>query len=183
MRMVNVLGRIAAGPKRRRSRWAFTLIEVMVVVAVMGIIMAAGAPSLYRALRREGFRKTLNEVREVCEAARARAITKGEIAKVVFHPHDGTCEVEPRSGSTGGLAQSANFRNAKLDMLEINMTPCEDAKDVAVEFYSNGTCQEMILILTSDKGEQRGVSLEHATGAASILNEKDLQDLRNGRKR
>ena len=181
---MNALGKIAARPKRRTSRRAFTLLEIMVVVAVMGIIMAAGAPSLYRALQREGFRKTLNDIREVCESARARAIMKGGIATVKFHPHEGYCEVEGGGGgSTGGLAQSAKFGNVRLDMLEVEMTPCQDLKEVSVEFYSNGTCQEMMMILSSDKREQRGISLEHGTGVATILNEKELQDLRNGKRR
>ena len=122
MKTTNFLGKTVICPKWRTSRRAFTLLEVMVVVAVMGIIMAAGAPSLYRALHREGFRKTLNEIREVCESARARAIQKGEIAKVVFLPHDGSCKVEGQSGSMGGLAQSASFGNARLDMLDIDLT-------------------------------------------------------------
>ena len=37
---------------------AFTLIEIMVVVAIMGIILAAGIPSLYGMLHKEGLRKT-----------------------------------------------------------------------------------------------------------------------------
>ena len=175
MKTADAPGKTPAGSGRRTSRRAFTLIEVMVVVAVMGLILAAGAPTLYRALHREGFRKTLNEIREVCEAARARAIMKGQITRVKFHPHDGYCEVEGGGGSTGGLAQSAKFGNVRVDMLDINLLECKDLKEPSVRFYSNGTCDEMTLILSSDKGEQRGISLENTTGVASILNEKNFR--------
>jgi prepilin-type N-terminal cleavage/methylation domain-containing protein len=44
-----------------KRRLAFTLIEIMVVVAIIGIVMAAGAPTLHKALNKEGFRKTVSD--------------------------------------------------------------------------------------------------------------------------
>jgi prepilin-type N-terminal cleavage/methylation domain-containing protein len=170
------------GIKDGKRRGAFTLLEIMVVVGVMAIILAAGVPTLWKVLKKEGFRKTMNDVREVCEAARAQAIMKGQVTRVKFHPHDGTCEVEGASGPSGGLARSANFGNATLDMLDINLTECKDFTSPTVRFYSNGTCDEMTLILTSDRGQQLGITLDNATAVASIMNERDLQNLRNGRR-
>lgn len=42
----------------RLSR-AFTLIEIMVVVAIMGLILATGIPSIYRIWNREGMRQAV----------------------------------------------------------------------------------------------------------------------------
>src|SRR5262245_4261816 len=75
------------------GRRAFTLIEIMIVVGIIGIVMAAGVPTLYRMLKKDGFRQTVNDVVEVCAAARARAIMEGVETEVWFHPKDGTCEV------------------------------------------------------------------------------------------
>jgi prepilin-type N-terminal cleavage/methylation domain-containing protein len=182
MKTAGASGEIPARPVRRTLRRGFTLMEIMVVVAVMGIVMAAGAPTLYKVLHREGFRKTMNDIREVCEAARAQAIMRGEITRVRFHPHEGYCAVEGGSGSTGGLARTAKFGTARLDMLDINLTESKGFPDPSVRFYSNGTCDEMTLILSSDKGEQRGISLEITTSVASILNEQELQNLRNAKR-
>jgi prepilin-type N-terminal cleavage/methylation domain-containing protein len=183
MKTSGAKGKTPAVARRRRLRRAFTLLEIMVVVAVMGIILAAGAPTLFRVLHREGFRKTVNEVREVCEAARAQAIIKGQLTKVIFHPHEGYCEVEGASGSSAGLARKASFGTARIDMLDINLSESKDSASPGVQFFSNGSSDEMTLILSSDKGEQLGVTLDITTGVASILNESDLQKLRNGTKR
>ena len=171
------------GIKERKRRGAFTLLEIMVVVGVMAIILAAGVPTLWKVLKREGFRKTMNDIREVCEAARAQAIMKGQVTRVKFHPQDGYCEVDGAGGGTsGGLVHSAKFGTARLDMLDINLTESKDFTAPTVRFYSNGTCDEMTLIMTSDRGEQLGVTLDNATAVASVMNERDLQNLRNGRR-
>src|SRR4029453_18387464 len=56
---------------------AFTLIEIMIVVAIMGIILATGSPSIYRIWKKEGMRQAVSDVVEVCSNARARAIFSG----------------------------------------------------------------------------------------------------------
>jgi prepilin-type N-terminal cleavage/methylation domain-containing protein len=162
---------------------AFTLIELMLVVAIIGLVMTASVPSLYRLWHKEGFRKTLSDIVEVCGAARARAILMGVTAEVVFHPRDGKCELvgEAAPGS-GILAHTATIeKDTIIDMLDVNLRECKDLDEVKVRFFPNGTCDEMILILRSDKGEQRGVVLEITTSLATLLNETDLQNLRKGR--
>ncbi len=66
-------------------------------------------------------------------------------------------------------------------MLDVNLSEYKDQETARVRFYPNGTCDEMTLILRSDKGEQRGIVLEITTGLATVLNDNDLQNLRNGR--
>jgi prepilin-type N-terminal cleavage/methylation domain-containing protein len=156
---------VATGEFRR----AFTLIEVLVVAAVIGMIMAAGAPTLYRALKKEGFRKTVSDIVEVCQAARAQAIMRGEPTAVQFLPHEGLCQIIGGNGSTrGGLAQSARIENARIEMLDVNLVEYKDAEVVRVNFYPNGTCDEMTLILVSDRNEWRKISLEVTTSIVSV---------------
>lgn len=170
----------------RLSRRAFTLIEVMVVVAIMGIILAVGAPSLYRLFHKEGFRKTLSDLTEVCSAARARAIMRGVTTEVVFHPVEKRCEVSGgEGGHTGGLAHSAQIGDdVDLQMLDVNQREYKDAEVARVRFFPNGTSDEMTLILQRADGkqyEQWGIVLEITTGLATVLNETQLQELRNGK--
>jgi prepilin-type N-terminal cleavage/methylation domain-containing protein len=152
---------------RTRTR-AFTLIEIMIVVALIGMIMAAGVPTLYKALSREGFRKTVGDIVDVCSTARARAILRGQTTEVIFHPMEGTCEVSGGKVS-GTLAHSASIGDtARIEMLDVNLTEYKDAEMARVRFYPNGTSDEMTLILVSDRNEWRKISLEITTGMASV---------------
>lgn len=159
-----------------RRRAGFTLMEIMIVVGIMGMIMAMGAPTLYRMLHREGFSKTVSDVLEVCNAARAQAILQGGITEVVFHPQERRCEVG--GGAGAGMAQSgAPARSARavhfgdevsIEMLDVNLLEYRDAAVARVRFFPNGTSDEMTLILRSDRNEWRKISLEISTGLASV---------------
>lgn len=147
---------------------AFTLLEIMIVVAIMGIIMAAGAPTLIKVLRKEGFRKSVSDILDVCNSARARAILHGVTAAVVFHPQQRTCEVEG-GGVGAGLAHTATIDgSARMEMLDVNLREYKDADVVRVRFFPNGTSDEMTLVLLSDKNEWRKITVENTTGLASI---------------
>src|ERR1043166_6167284 len=91
----------SVGEKRRSSFMAaFTLIEIMVVVAIMGIVMTIAIPTVYQQLHPESMRKAVSDVMEACATARARAILDGAPMDLVIHPADKRFEV---SASGGGV--------------------------------------------------------------------------------
>lgn len=153
---------------------AFTLIEIMVVVAIMAIILAAGVPSLYSFFHKEGIRKSMNDILETCQSTRAKAITTGSPAELVIHPKDGTFEVGGGSdGGHGAWAHSAKVEGGRIEALKINngKEDCSQFETVTVRFFPNGTSEEMILILMSTQGEMRGITLELTTGMAIPLSD------------
>jgi prepilin-type N-terminal cleavage/methylation domain-containing protein len=170
-------------------RRGFTLIEIMVVVGIMLLILSMSVPSLYRLLHREGFSKTVADMVDLCSTARAHAILQGVTTEIVFHPQDRRCELgagvtrgTTQSGAPGSSSVAVSFGDdVAIDMLDVNLFEYKDAAVARVRFFPDGTSEEMTLILRSDRNEQRGISLEITTGLASVLNEDDLQKLRNGR--
>ena len=184
----------------RVTRHAFTLIEIMVVVAIMGLILATGIPSIYHIWKKEGMRQAVSDVVEVCSNARARAIFSGSQVEVVFHPLERRFEIGGASGSTAppregevenlekpppppGSGQTGQLpEDIIIEMLDVNLSEYRESEFVRVRFFPNGTSDEMTLILRSSKNEQRGITLEITTGLASVLYETDLQDLRSGRR-
>jgi len=162
---------------------AFTLIEIMVVVAIMGLILAAGIPSIYRIWKKEGMRQTVSDVVEVCSNARAQAILRGFPTEVVFHPLERRFEIGGGSSVAAspeveyvekpppppGSGQAGRFSDdVGIEMLDVNLSEYRESEFVRVRFFPNGTSDEMTLILRSSKNEWRKISLEVTTGLASV---------------
>src|SRR5437879_1439252 len=78
---------------------AFTLIEIMIVVAIIGLIAAMGVPSIVKALQKEGMRKAVSDVQDVCFSAREKAILNNQKVAVVFYPREKRFGVEGASGN------------------------------------------------------------------------------------
>jgi len=174
-------GRLPAYATNRFAR-AFTLIEIMVVVAIMGIILAAGIPSLYGFFHKEGIRKTMSDIADTCRSVRAKAIMSGEPAELIIHPRAGTMEVGGGGdgGGYGSWAHSAKIQGAKLAALRINNNDSDlsDYEEVRVKFYPDGKCEEMTMILDADKGGSCGVSLEITTSLPVLLTDADITEWR-----
>lgn len=163
---------------------AFTLIELMVVICIMGIIMAIGIPFAYHTMHKESLTKAVSDVVEVCSHARARAILQGQMTEVVIHPKEGRLEVSGGSGSStaedgaaanvtaslpNGSGLSAQIpNNLTIDMCDVNLTEYKDSEMARVRFYPNGTCDEFTLILHSENNQFRKISLELTTGLADV---------------
>jgi len=177
---------------------AFTLIEIMIVVCLMGIIMTMSVPIVYKVWHRQPMAQAIRDVTEVCSTARRLAILTGRETQVIFHPREGRLEVAggaasppknatpadmppaaaPAASSASGMVAQLSGR-VSIQALGINLLDYTDAEIARIHFYPNGTCDEMLMILHSTENEQRGISTEVTTGLASVLNETDLQALRN----
>jgi prepilin-type N-terminal cleavage/methylation domain-containing protein len=167
--------------RMRAERSAFTLIEIMVVVAIMGIILAAGIPSLYGFFHKGGIRKTMSDIQETIQSTRSKAIMSGTFADLVIHPREGRLEVagDAAPGGYGSWAHSAKIEGAKLYALRINNSheDLSEAEEVRVRFYPDGKCEEMTLLLMTDKNEMRGIMLEITTSLPMVLTEADIRAL------
>jgi prepilin-type N-terminal cleavage/methylation domain-containing protein len=172
-----------------RLERAFTLLEIMMVVAIIGLVMTMGVPAILRAMHQEPLRKAVNDVMTICSHARAQAILHGLTTSVVFHPRSGEVALasiattnspddfipsdppangEKTSTSDVSALNSAQFADSiTIDMLDINLLEHKDADEARVRFFPNGTSDEMTLILHSDD-QYRKISLEVTTGLTSL---------------
>jgi prepilin-type N-terminal cleavage/methylation domain-containing protein len=173
-------------------RSAFTLVEIMIVVAILGIVLGMGIPSMFRAMKREGMRAAMNDVLEACQKARAAAILSGSLVELQILPQTGEFKVV--AGSTA--PPSANVLDAlpaelartapappaptipsfsiqlpsdvSIELLDVNFVELKDAEDVRVKFRPNGTSDEMTVVLRSRREEWRKISLEVTTALAEM---------------
>jgi Tfp pilus assembly protein FimT len=165
--------------------------EIMIVIAIMGIILAMGIPSFVHFSRKEGMRKASSDMMDACRNARAISILSGQPMDLVLHPKDGTFEVSaPVTPGPGADAAPANFgtpqmnqartdlpaafratlpQNVGIELLAVNFIFLEDAKEARVRFYPNGMSDEFTIMLRSDQGEMRKITLEPVTALADLV--------------
>ena len=150
-------------------RHGFTLMEIMVVVAIMGLIMAMGVPSILAALKKDGMRKAVSDLTEVCFQARGQAIMQNRIVSVVFHPGERRFETDgggpgtsPNKATSGVLPDGVDFA-----MLDINLMDFGASDWCRARFYPDGTSDETVVVLMG-RGESEKITLDYATGTPIV---------------
>jgi prepilin-type N-terminal cleavage/methylation domain-containing protein len=90
----------------RDNRSAFTLIELMMVVAIMGICLAFGIPAISNMVHRAPLTQAVVDVTEACRKARAIAILRDQPMEMLIYS-DGRIQVS--------AAQTAAVADANAD--------------------------------------------------------------------
>jgi type II secretion system protein H len=160
--------------KKKYRPMAFTLIEIMIVVAIIGLIASMGVPSILQTFRKEGMRKAVSDIMDLCGDARTQAIISGQPAQIDFYPADRRMEL---AGTASGEESPATpVKSAKpvtlpadvdIAMLDIDMIDCGGQQKASVKFNPNGTSDELTLVLHSGDEWQK-ITLEYCTALASV---------------
>jgi len=154
-------------PVSRRVR-GFTLMEVMIVVAIIGLLAAMGLPSIITAMQKTGMRKALSDLTDVCRTARSNAIIHNRTEAVIFHPLTRSFAAEGGAAAHSGLVSSSTLPDGvNFAMLDINQQDYGASDPARVFFYPDGTSDEMTIVLM-DSTDRRKITLEFATGTPVI---------------
>lgn len=149
--------------------------ELMVVVAIIGLVAAMSVPAILTMRHEAPMRKAINDIMEMCSRARAGAVLKDTTAAIVFHPLARTADLvsgDDNSALSTRLGKpsvtSVKFDpSVDVEGLGINLRDWTEAESAPVKFYANGTSDEMTLILACH-GEREMISLELTTGLADV---------------
>lgn len=180
----------------RSNRRGFTLLEILVVLALIAVIMAVALPPVFKALKKPPIIQAMNSLEEGCRRARMLAIMSGKPAEL--HIQEGSLKVQAvtdirpsEAGSAGGSsaptgtpaeapiegevvtapevpAFSATLpEDVAFKQLVINRRDMMDDSEARVRFYPNGTCDAFTATLLSTANEERTMTLEISTGRES----------------
>lgn len=174
---MNAIAARTAASRRRGGRRAFTLIEIMLVVAIVGMVAALAFVAVAKGFHRNALQQATEDIREACRIARDQAIVHCTTMEFRFYPSDGRIEVgtapvdvSPDSGITDappldraqspeqaeaaakastpkGFSGHVDLQTLDLKMLDVNFQEQKDSDMARVKFYANGTCDECTIIL------------------------------------
>lgn len=145
---------------RTTPRRGFTLVEIMIVVAILGLVLTTGIPPMAKAIQRRGMNKAIVDVYKACEEARQAAVISQTRSDMVIHPQDGTVQGGGYTGQIPG--------DVRILLLGVNFIEFQDMDEARVGFYPNGTSDEFSLTLQGENGEVREIYLDIVTGAAQV---------------
>ena len=170
---------------------AFTLIELMIVMAIMAVVMTLSIPTFYRSLEKDTIRRATQRVLDLCAEARAQAIVSGQPCDLLIRPAERTLvpqlareagkseeelmleqaekivndKVGAGGGAKGGESKNALPEDIAIMFIGVNFVPdLQTLEEISVRFYPNGTSDEFTLLIRSNRDEWRKFTADVTTG-------------------
>ena len=139
----------------------FTLVEIIIVIAIMAIMMGISVPSLVDWRKNANFRKTANEITSLLREARSMAISKGLQHQVVLNP-------------TSKCYQLQAFNIATNSFDAASQTSCAPA-DVSIRSNSAGTSTAALTVIFKSNGTATITGPDGSTSGNASVNNASTQ--------
>lgn len=118
---------------------AFTLVELIVVMAVLAVVLALSAPSLARSMRQRNLEAEAARFLAATEYARQEAISQGVPMVIWVEEKERRFGIEPRAGFTGEASRSRSFTLHPDVELQLEKVAARTARTEPIEFAPDGS--------------------------------------------
>ena len=166
---------------------AFTLVEIMVVVAVMGLLIGISIPAFRNIVKKAPLEQGISDVESLCRQARAEAIVKQQAMDVLFNDAEEIVALttaarvitapDPFTGLMIKTTEETHLIDQvalEVDLQIIEPEPDEfTADEIRIRFYPNGTSETLELRVVGDAEAYR-LTLDPVTGRTAVINEEEL---------
>ena len=123
-----------------RSARAFTLIELIIVMALMVTILGLSAPSLSRSLKGRAVKQEATRLLATIEYAREESISQGVPMAVWIDAQNGRFGTQPQNGYEGNpLRQKELSLDPTIHFVLDGAEPTQNGRIIATEFDPDGT--------------------------------------------
>jgi type II secretion system protein H len=124
---------------KHRAAFAFTLVELVVVMALLAIVLALSAPSLGRSMRERSLADEATRFLAATEYARDEAVSQGVPTIVWLDPNGRSFGVESKAGFEGNETRAKEFAVHPDITFNCDATRKTNGVIVAMEFSPDGT--------------------------------------------
>jgi prepilin-type N-terminal cleavage/methylation domain-containing protein len=162
---------VARHPRPQRSRarrTAFTIVEMLIVLLVMGILAATATPSFFRSLRHHQLESAARRVKLDVEQARHAARLKSESQSITFTGPTGYTLSSGVAGmNSAAETYAVDLAKAPYDLESITLNL---GGPTAISFDGYGTASVGGTIVLAAGDETRTITLDNSNGDVTISN-------------
>ena len=124
--------------KTARAAPAFTLVELIVVMALLAVVLALSAPSLSRSMRQRNLEAEAARFLAATEYSRNEAVSQGVPMVLWIDAKTRSFGIEAKSGFTGDTARDREFTLHPDVEIEVEKAIGRNAKVQPIEFAPDG---------------------------------------------
>ena len=167
-------------------RRAFTLVELMVVVAIMGVLLGISIPAFTSLSKKAPLERAISDVEAACRNARSKAILDKRVMEIYLNDTEDIVSLGTATRGIMALDMETGLETKQAEMgeqiesfqleadLEI-IAPRDDEStgELVLRFYPNGTAESVELRVFDSEGSYILV-VDPVTGRTTVVNEEEL---------
>jgi type II secretion system protein H len=139
---------------RHRAQFGFTLLELILVMAILAIVLALAAPKLQGWREGGKLRNSADDFISATKYARSQSVSSGYVCSVTIDKQNGTYVVQQQSGQN--YTNVAGEFGQPMSILEGGQIEAIDSGKAAINqilFYPTGRVQPASVKITANDGE------------------------------